>query len=57
MSRELSEEEARLQAEALRGYLAKPVNRGAAFWFASKDLGPADRRTILHALSGNGDAP
>ena len=51
MSRQLSEEAARLQAEALRDYLARG-GRGPAFWFRSKDFSPADRRAILTALRG-----
>ena len=51
--RELSDETALLQAQALRDYLARG-GRGLAFWFKSKDLGPADRRAVLRALSREG---
>lgn len=54
MSRELTEEQAQLQAEALRAYLAKPRNLGPAFWFKGKGIGEDDRRAILAALRAGG---
>lgn len=49
--RELSDEAVLRQAAALGAYLAKPGNGGPEFWFAGKDLLPADRAAVLTALA------
>lgn len=48
---ELSRDDIERQAEALAAYLNKSGNRGAAEWFFSKDIAPADRAAILVALA------
>lgn len=48
--RELSDTDAEVQADQLRGYLRKAGNRGASFWLTSKGFSGEDRRAILLAL-------
>lgn len=50
MAREYSDEVIETQAIALMSYLAKPDNRGAMAWLASKDFSPEDRTAILTRL-------
>ena len=55
--RELSDEAVQHLAEAVRAYICKPGNRGAAFLLDSKGLRTADRRAVLLALSDLEDEP
>lgn len=56
LRRELSDDDVRIQAEALQRYLAKRDNKGAEFWWASKGFEGADRAAILLALSDLDDS-
>jgi hypothetical protein len=48
-SRGLSKSDVLEQAEALRGYMLKPQNRGVSFWLNSKAFNDGDREAVLLA--------
>lgn len=57
MTRELSDDDVRREAQACRTYIGKPGSRGASWWVRSKGFSAEDASAIIRALGDMDEAP